>query len=128
VTDKVGRAGQLVQHVDGSPPGLDFIDTFANIHGHTWHYACLRASPLPFDRPVHMSAEQPGHLWVPADNVLQCRSLFRTTVAPDLMITDIERRMVDKQQCRPVGLLGQYTVEPVLSRCAETPLALADER
>jgi tRNA 2-thiouridine synthesizing protein A len=85
--------------------GLDFINTFTDVHSHAWHNARLCAGPLPLHRPVNMPAKQTNDVRVAAYDVLQCRGLVGPTVATNIMIINIKRRMVDEQQSRPAGLL-----------------------
>lgn len=121
---KLALIRQAVQHVNGPLPRRSLVDAFANVNRDTRHDAGDRAGPIAFDRPMDMTAEQARNLRVAADYFGERHGLFRPTVAIDIVITNVEGRVVDEKQGRFMWLPAKYAVEPRLTRLAEHALAL----
>ena len=86
-----------MQHENGAPRRLGLVHTIANIDCDARHDARLCSGPVPRYGPVHMPAKQSGHLLVMLHDGPQRRCFFRVAVTADVMITDVERRMVNKE-------------------------------
>jgi len=86
-----------VQHEYGAPRRLCLVHTLANVHGDARHDARLRSGPFPGHGPVHVPAKQSGDLRVTLYDGLQRRDLRRPAIATDVMIADVEWRMVNKE-------------------------------
>lgn len=93
---EAGFVRQAVQQVNGLFRGLGLVDTFAEIDRDARHDAGRPVSPLAFNQPVHMAADQPNDLGMTAYYVGKRRGLLGPSVAADVVIIDIERWMVDE--------------------------------
>ncbi len=94
LTDEAVRARYPVQHVDRASLGL--VYAVANIDRNTRHDPSLCSRPFPGNRPVNVPTEQSGDLSMPRHDVFKGLCFFRMAVAPDVMIADIERRMMNE--------------------------------
>jgi hypothetical protein len=63
---------------------------------------------------------------MPLHYIFQGLDLFRPAVAANVVSVDIERWMVNKQQCWAIRLVAERLVEPGLAFFAKASLALAD--
>ena len=70
-----------------------------------------------------MPAKQPHHLRVTRDHCGERGGLFGPSIAANVVVVDVERRMVNEQQGRSLGLRAQDGVEPGLARRAKNALA-----
>lgn len=112
-------------HVDRPLPGYTFVDAFANINCNTRHNSGDCARPLALDWPMNMAAEQSRNLRVTVHKIGESRRFFRPAIAADIVITDVEGRMVNEQQRRLVRLFAQNRIEPLLAVRTKNALALA---
>lgn len=117
-----------MQQVNRPSLRLAFVYSLAHIHSDAWHDASFGSSPLALDRPVHVATKQTDDLRMPLHDGFKRRCLVGETVAADVMIADIERWVMYKQQRWTVGLLAKRRVEPCLPLFAQTPHALASQR
>ena len=106
----------FVQLVHGPVLEPRHVDALADIDRDTRHGGGDRTGPLPFGWTVDVPAEEPSDLCVPADHGGQFFGLPRPAVAADIMITDVERRMMDEQNCRLVPGAVEGMVQPSLPR------------
>lgn len=85
-----------MHEVDRSPLGDRFIDTLAQVDGHTGHHANRDTGPFVLDRPVDVTADQRFDLRVALDDRGQRRCLLGPAVAADVVVIDIERWMMNE--------------------------------
>jgi len=87
-----------VQHVNGPLLWVSFVDAFANVDGNARHNTGHRTSPLTFDKPVDVTAQQADHLVVAAHDISESCGLLGSAVTADVVVVDVERRMVNEQE------------------------------
>ena len=61
---------------------------------------------------MDVAAEESLDLWMAADHRRQIPGVLWAPVSADIMPGDIERRVVDEKNRRPVGFSGESLVEP----------------
>ena len=94
--DQTMLARQPVQQVYGLTARSPLIDALANVDRDAGHDPGFGPRPGAFHRPVHVAAKQGHDLIVPADNAFECACLVGMPVTADVVVVDIERRMMNK--------------------------------
>ena len=61
---------------------------------------------------MDMPAEEPLDLWMAADHRRQFPGVLGAPVSAHIMPSDIERRVVDEKNRRPVGFPGERLLQP----------------
>jgi hypothetical protein len=77
---------------------------------------------------MDMTAKQTFDLRMPAYDVFKRSRLIGPAVATDVVIVDVERRMVDKKQGWAIRLFSERLVEPGLAFLAKASLTFAGQR